>query len=885
MNTPFICLRCSRQLLRSNRQLRTANFVSLGKLVDRDDGSQAQELERAAADVDKLSAKSPGLKKRQTFAQQYQEQRRPVGVDKVLETLFSSNRAQEQVSQLWRYSRTPKEPQAERVVEHTISNRSIDRRLFELHNMLQRGTSRLEYIWATCLQLLGERDWRLERGLSDDGMRRQHVVFHDILLAICSKHQVLVQDTIVTPRMVIHTYLKHGVMRNWWHRVIWSKLGQLMELRHSAAEKTPEQVKKVKILAQDLSEVWSLFALNFQKPRDEVQNKDNVKDLASRVPPYESLEHRFLRLMDKYPNGAFVSSMAAAAIATLDFLDAESIPCAALLGEFFAELRRGKELDLSITRIWLSEAGIGPETIERILQTLEAQQWRDKHDTPAWKRDELGERKAKRIYAWNEKAIDKRLVEVDIASRRADPEDAVNLWENFVDYMKSEKPKDKDTISRIFAKFLRTFWALRCSNEAIGVWNFMINSGQSPAQMHWTAMLSGCVPARDATSMQAIWRNMLRSNFTPDIGTWTTYIHGLIKLWKWQEGLEALESVGRLWKGKTPTGMLHERRIKQKDTNPLDPNIPNIAPVHAALSALVDIKKPELHATVIAWAEAQNLRLETYTFNILLQPLVRHGTQAQVQSHLQQMAAHNCSPDIITFTIILNGLVSNKDSNFHTLPPETQKSTIISILKDMEDKGLPANARTYTVLLDGLLNPKPWKELKFIGNADTSKTTYNVPAARTILAHMQSRNLHPSPHHYTILISHYFAYKPPDLAAVASLWAGIRHSGQTEMMDDFFYDRIIEGYANHDEIEMALQFLRRVPEEGKRPSWWALYRVLAALERGAEWDLCRELLQDIEDPKGLLRHGQGLFRGKREFYELVDLLREKGVTIGGMEQV
>lgn len=889
MNTPYICFRCSRQLLRSKGQLRNASFVSLGNLVERD-GSQAgiQEVAATAAEIWEVNGAS--RKKRQSFAKQYQELRKPVGVDKVLESLFSSNRAQEQTSQVSRYSRTPKEQQEENIVEKITSDRTIDRRLLELHNLLKRGTSRIEYIWTSCLQLLGERNWRLDRGISDDEQKRQRVVFHDILLAICLKQRLFVHDTIVTPGVIIQIYLKHGVMGHWWNRVIWSQLGQLMRLGLVAGGKTHEEVKEAKTLARELLEVWSIFREKYQKPRGKFNIKSNVQGPASGRPQHmkpskEPLEHRFLRLMDKFPDGVFVSSMAAAAITTHMYLDTESVPCAPLLGDFFAELHRGKRLNLSITKTGLSDADVGSDVIDRILKQLEAQQLMDKHDIPTWKRDELGERKPKQIYEWSLTAIDKRLAEVDVASRRADPEDAVNLWDNCVEYLESNKPKDQDTNSRIFAKFLRTFWALKCSNEAIGVWNYMVNSGQSPAQIHWSAMLSGCVSARDAASMQDIWRNMLRSKFTPDIRTWTNYIHGLIKLWKWQEGLEALESLGRIWKGKTGTGMLWDRGIKRKDTDPLDPNTPNIMPVNVALSALVDIKKPELHATVIAWAQSQNLRLETHTFNILLKPLVRHGTQAQVQSHLQQMAAHNCPPDTITFTIILNGLVSNKDSNFHTLPPEAQESTIISILKDMEDKGLPANAHTYSILLDGLLNPKSWEELKYIGDTDTSKTTTNVPAARTILSHMQSRNLSPSSHHYTILISHYFANKPPDLASVATLWAGIRHSGQTPMMDDIFYDRMIEGYANHGEIEKALQFLRFVPLEGKKPSWWALYRVLAALERRGEWDLCRELMQDVEDPKGLLRHGQGLFRGKTQFFGLVDRLREEGVMMGGTEQI
>lgn len=889
MNRPYVCSRCSRLLLRTTGQLRNAGFVSLGKLVDRDNGSQTQIQERPVSDVEVASVHRARQKtKRQSYFQQYQEQNKPVGVDKVLETLFSSNRAHEQASQVSRYSRTPKDQQAEHVTETTADDKSIDRRLLELHNQLKRGTSSLEYIWTSCLQLLGERNWITERSSSGEARKNQNIAFRDVLLAICAKQQISIQGTIVTPRSVIQTYLIHGVMRSWWHLVLWTQLGELLKLRYTTAEKTVKETKKAKSLARDHLKVWFLFTKTYQTPDLVSGNEDNehlsISDQrkASKGHPHEALETRFQRLMDKHPDGPSVGSMAAAAILTSEYLNAERKTCDPPLATFFSQLRRDREPDLSATKFWLSEARVDSEIVELIPEDLRLQPPADKHFKPVWRRDEFGERKAETIYDWSEEGIHKRLVEIDVASRKSDPEDAVNLWENYLGYLGKNGSHDKDTNSRIHARFLRTFWALRFSDKAIAVWNHMVSSGQPPAQMHWTAMLSGCVPARDVTSLQEIWRNMLRSNFTPDIETWTTYIHSLIKLWKYQEGLEALEALGRAWKGKTATGIAKDRRIQQKDASPL---APQLEPVHAALSALVDIKKHDLHPIVVAWAESHGLRLTTFTFNILLQPIVRHGTPAQVQSHLQQMATHNCEPDIITYTIIFNGLVSNRNSFFHTLPPEAQESTIISRLKDMEERGVPANARTYSILLDALLNPKSWKEFKYISDADTDKQTYNVPAARTILAHMQSRSIPPSPHHYTILLSHYFNYKPPDFAAVESLWAGIRHGGQTEMMDELFYDRIVQGYANNDEIEKALQFVRRVPEEGKKPTWWALYRILAALERGREWDLCKDLMVEIEDPKGLFRHGQGLFRGKREFYELVDQLRAEGVMMGGAEQI
>lgn len=565
--------------------------------------------------------------------------------------------------------------------------------------------------------------------------------------------------------------------------------------------------------------------------------------------------------------------MIAAAIMTRDILDAEKIDCTPLLGEFLRTLRKGARLNIWTAEACLREAGSTSEIIDKALKRWTPPK-EETTQNPSRIRDRFGERRWNT--PWDDLEYAQRIGDIDGALHRKDTEDLINIWENFQEYLKANQPIGPETKDMILARFLRNFWGLSRSDQAIKIWNYMISSGQMPSQIHWNAMLSGCVRAKDISSLQQIWANMSRLKQRPDINTWTTYIHGLIKLRKWQEGLAALETLGRTWKGTPAKGRPSSRDIQHAPNSVT----PTIAPVHAALSALIDTHRFELTPIIIAWAKSQNLRLETYTFNILLKPLVYSGTPEEIQSHLQQMAVHECPPDVATFTIIINGLVSHKHSSFHNLSQEAQEKSILSILTDMEEKGVSPNAYSYSTLIDGLLGGK--YETK--RNADPN--SYNIFAARTVLAHMQSRNLQPSTHIYTILMTHYFSCKPPDLAAIDSLWNSIEQSGQIKTLDPWFYDLLIEQYAEIDEIEKALQFLRIVPDQGKSPGWRALYGTLAALNRAQEWDLCRELMRDVEDTKeGLLRHGQGTFKMKPDFYALVDELRAKGVAMGGEEQI
>ena len=485
---------------------------------------------------------------------------------------------------------------------------------------------------------------------------------------------------------------------------------------------------------------------------------------------------------------------------------------------------------------------------------------------------------------WGEKALRTNIAMIEGASKRSDTKSVLTLWHQFQAHLEADKSMDKaDSIDQLYVRFIRAFGVLRRNEHAIEVWNHRIKSGHPPSQQHWSAMLNSCVRAKDVKSLREIWTNMLRAGVLPDIHTWTTYIHGLIDGNEWEEGLNALEHLGRIWKsappldsphnaaermtGITPTSQ-HQSTEELKDDTVL---LPTAAPINAALSAIIHINKPALLPRVIAWAKSHDVPLSTSTFNILLQPLVRRGSQASIEAHFREMAEANCTPDVFTFGIILKGLVSNTKSSFHALPPEAQESTLTSILADMERHGIEPNALTYSTILDGLLTPR------------TKEPSHgfepNVPAASTILAHMAARNVYPSPHIYTILIKYYFTCRPaPDLPAVSSLWSSIRHSGQTRKLDPIFFDRLIEGYADNDELELALNFLRMLPDQGKSPGWYALNRLLKALVRAGEWSLIQELVEDIERERGLLRHGRG--RGleiyRTEFWELVDVLRQRG---------
>lgn len=907
MNTSYVCLRCSRQLFRWKYQRRNSGFVSLGQLVGQDHDRRTTPQEVPLVNGGPTATKEPRRKKPLTYSQSYQEQRKPKGVDKVLETLFASNSENKQVERRSRYSRTPKAPDANAAaIERLKLERSMQDRLRELHNKLIRGTAALPDIWRDCQILLGEKDWnRHDNVTTDNGPK--HVdysstspdmpgssrMFGDIIVAICQKQRFKIDSQTYTTTDAVKVYMKYGVMRSHWHHVLWCQLGHVLQLRYQSIDKTQEAASgaRIRALMDEILALWALYmgrsgqypssvSVPFSRKSNEVDDKMSTSEPFSTYVP-EQLQIRS------------TNDITVAAAMTLDCLRAVGmaapLPITGLFDQFGQALKRNR----SIARKCLLQAGVSSEVTEKALEGWEPRKSPGPARMlgPAQKfvkstalKAPVDASQVKRL-DWSEKGRLTRLADLEKVSQRSDTESALILWRQFQAHLQANESDDKaNSIDQLYTRFLRLFWELRRHDSAVEVWNHMVNSGRLPNQRHWNAMLTGCIVAKDVESLRMIWTNMLRSGTPPDINTWTTYIHGLIDCYKWEEGLKALEHLGRIWKSAPPLTVPDTAADMMKKTSTADETMstkkpkddtvlrPTLSPVNAALSALIHINKRSLLPRVLAWAQSHRIPLTTQTYNILLRPLVRHGSQADIQAHLQQMANANCKPDVATFSIILNGLVSNPTSTFHTLPPEVQESTITSILADMSRQGVEPNSFTYGTLLDGLLTPGS-KEL-------SHDHTPNVPAARTVLAHMAARGIYPSPHIYTILITHYFTRRPvPDLPAISSLWSSIRHSGQLSKLDNIFYDRLIEGYADIDEVEEALKFLRLVPEEGKSPGWVTLSRVLRALVRAREWGWVAELVDDVEREGGLLRHGH---RGKRpgryeaEFWALVEELRGKG---------
>ncbi|KAL8724397.1 MAG: hypothetical protein Q9181_006846 [Wetmoreana brouardii] len=470
---------------------------------------------------------------------------------------------------------------------------------------------------------------------------------------------------------------------------------------------------------------------------------------------------------------------------------------------------------------------------------------------------------------WNSpdehRAVTTIIMDLERAVEHYDVARVAAIWQRFQDSSLAKADLEPKSREQIYVSFLSSFFALSRPEQAVHVWNDMLQANIIPNQRHWNSMLTGSSKARDVTSLQEIWNNMLIAGIEPDQPSWTTYINGLILCGKWQRGLQVLHDLGSRWKRASANhGTIARQQPMQNSSFTLtdrDASKPFLAPVKAAISALTAIERHEQCLPLLSWATSHSLPLETDIFNTLLRPAVHRGDIEKVNHLFALMGGQRLSANETTYRILLNGHMSNANSTFSSLPPQEQQDTILRILDDMDAKGIVVDGKMYSTILYGLLSPK--------------NATYNAEAARAVLDHMSQRGQKPSTYIYSILVTHYFSLSPPDIAAVEALWRRIK--SEKPILDRKFYERMVEGYAGVREVEKMVYFLRRIPHEGKAPGWRCIKAVLETLIECGEWGLCRELVEDVRDRKnGLRRWADDTVdsRVEGEFWEMVEGVRD-----------
>ena len=470
-------------------------------------------------------------------------------------------------------------------------------------------------------------------------------------------------------------------------------------------------------------------------------------------------------------------------------------------------------------------------------------------------------------------SMDDIVLEMKPARSEANVDRLIALWQQCK--KRVEQGGMHDEVGQgILCQLTHTFFKLERSDMAVEIYNTMRKSGITPMTGYWRVLLIGCLHEKDAVSMAGFWSKMELLGITPDEAMWTARIQTLILGGMLNEGVKALEDLSRTWKRNVSSGLRKlDRNAPGSDTAASPTPVSPLNPLKAALSSLRSSGRVRLVTKIFAWAKTESLPIDTDIFNILLLSRVKKAVNdTDVHAILADMGLHSCKPDVSTYTIILDGILSNASSDFHHKGSNEQAAFLLGMLDTMQRQNIAPDERTYDTILRGLL-----------GRPSIVTDSKNVPVARAVLDRMTSASasmqISPSPHVFTTFMTYYFSLQPPDLDAVSSLWSSIEASlVKRSCLDALFYDKMIENYAKLGSTERMLYFLRTMVKARRTPGYLALLGILRRLVECQDWDAAAELVSGVEGGpgKGLLRYQQRSTKGKHEFWELVKSCRDEG---------
>jgi pentatricopeptide repeat protein len=424
---------------------------------------------------------------------------------------------------------------------------------------------------------------------------------------------------------------------------------------------------------------------------------------------------------------------------------------------------------------------------------------------------------------------------------------------------------------RVYNAFLTGFLILQQPARSVEIWNHMVAHGVRPNIQTWVALLHGCEKARDLDGFNGMWTRMLNTGMEPDAYAWTARVHGLIYLRQVDAALAALDDLGKRWL--TAETAIRNPPLKQKGVKKIPSSVtatnkctkPSIEIINGAITAIVQQpanrmyhgKRVTFVQKILGWAGNFGIKPNAITFNSLIQLYLRASDYTTAFKILRQMELAGIDADMATHTMLVN--VSFEKLAFDGLTETEQTDKIISLFDDLEARGLKLNDYVYSISIDRLL-----------------KQYSNYEAVRQIIEHMHARSMVPSPHIYTSLITFYFQQSPPAMPAVDSLVHRFFTSDRVPV-DRIMFDRLIEGYAHHDEVGKMMSVLTRMSKQKTVPGWDALIVVIEALVRNGDYDRARTVVRDVERGQGI---GEGgIVSGQRNEKDFFYVAKQLGLAM------
>jgi pentatricopeptide repeat protein len=382
--------------------------------------------------------------------------------------------------------------------------------------------------------------------------------------------------------------------------------------------------------------------------------------------------------------------------------------------------------------------------------------------------------------------------------------------------------------------FIRSFMAVKMSNHAIDVWNYMVENGLPPSAKTWAEMVAGCRVSRDCEALEGIWSRMMELKVIPTRYCWTQRILALADSHRYTESIQALDEMGRLWLKTART--IHGEAKKLKDLQLFGDFEaackPDIELVNEAVKIFIRKSHSEEASRILAWAGKFGIHANAFTYRILLEPLIKEGMAKEATALLKHMENDGIQASAGIFTTILEEAFRGTGNLSH----EEQLQIVGNVFSAMEGAGLKASRGTYNEMVLQLLS-----------------TSGNMGAVNALLKRMASVNMKPDATMYTNLVNYYFRQDVPDLDAIRALTERAKTSDGIHK-NWIFWDILIRGYAKAGDPESAMRILGQMRSNplAHTVRFGTYNQLVTTLVEKDEWDTARDLVKSIlKDKSGL----------------------------------
>lgn len=441
----------------------------------------------------------------------------------------------------------------------------------------------------------------------------------------------------------------------------------------------------------------------------------------------------------------------------------------------------------------------------------------------------------------------------------------------------------------LYEHVVYAYTQMRLMRRAEQVLEIMPRIGHTPTVRTWTTLIRGSSRIGDADALDKFWSLMLANGISPDAAAYTARAFALVDLMRPQDAIKVLYEMGNAWQRsqqKSQASAAAPSKALQSKTAPSsssDSEVnqaprPTVAVGNAVIAGIAGRRQlpyAKYVPEVLRWMGKFGLSPDIQTFNPLIKSAIAKGDLAESMTLLKQMKERGIPANSETGRALVFGFM--RSDALKGLQPEEQSQHLLDVFDDIETNHIGASLddRAYAIAIEEILSQFS-----------------NRIAADNLLARMSAQGLSKTTYIYTILLDFYMKTQPPDYSAMEALWAelSIVNNQWGARLDDTFFDRALERFSEHHRAlgtSKISQIMNHLSKVGKRPSWVALKAVAVAYVDRQDIAGLGRIVHDLRFRPHVRAEGwSGRGFGYKEFWTYIvstGLLEEEGIT--SFEQV